>query len=144
MPYKVNGHPVLFQLSYELPYGDIAETGTPLTAALQAWRQWRAGDLQITDALRTAIPTMPPAIQIAAELILNRSAFTGRDIVPEGETNKEAAKLLGFHLARFVLPSLVSKTVIPGGEFQRAVQAALPGGATGQTPSGREALPLRE
>lgn len=144
MPYKVNGHPVLFQLSYELPYGDIAETGTPITGALDAWRKWRRGDFSITEALRTAIPTMPPALQIAAELILNRSAFTGRAIVPEGETNAEAVKLLGFHLARFVLPSIASKTIVPGGEFQRAIQAALPGGATGQTPSGREALPLRE
>lgn len=144
LPYNINGKPVLFQLSYELPYGDIAESGTPPTAALEAWRRWQRGDLRIDEALRTAIPVMPPVLQIAAEVLLNRAAFTGRNIVPEGETNRKAAELLSFHVARFVLPSIASKTLVPGGEFQRAVEAALPGGATGQLPSGREALPLRE
>lgn len=141
-PFVLNGHPVLFDLTYELAYGDIAEAGTPITALAQAVRRVRAGEFDPGELLRDLIPFMTPLGQVAAELALNRSAFTGREIFPEGETPRQKVKLIGQHAARFAAPSILSKTILPGGELRRSIEAALPGGSTGVSPSGREPLPL--
>jgi hypothetical protein len=142
LPLRVNGHPVLYDLGYELPYGDIAETGTPLTAFFHFARQLASGNLDVAESMRTLTPLLPPAVQVVAELLLNRSGFTGQKIAPEGETPRKQAELYGAHVVRFAAPSIVSKTVLPGGEMFRAIQAARPGGATGVSPSGVPALPL--
>jgi hypothetical protein len=141
LPWRVNGHPVLYDLTYELPWGDIAESGTPAAAVLQLVRAIRAGE-PLEDALRSLTPFLTPAGQVAAEIILNRSAFQGRPVytpvAPPGQQAGEIAQ----HLVRFAAPGIIAKTVLPGGELRRAIEGTLPGGRSGVTPGGAPPLPL--
>lgn len=143
LPFKVNGHPVLFDLSFELAFGDIGESGTPATAVLTLVRRLRAGE-PLDDVLREVTPFGTPLVQVAAEIILNRSAFQGREVFTPQVSAKQQAGEIAQHLARFAAPGIVSKTVLPGGELRRSIEGAVLGGRTGLTPGGIPPLPVAQ
>lgn len=135
LPIRINGHPVLYDLTYELPWGDIGESGTPASAVVQLVRRVRAGE-SLDSALRELSPFLTPAGQVMAEILLNRSAFQGREIYEKEAPPARQATQAAQHLLRFAAPSVISKTVLPGGELRRALEGAIPGGRSGVTPGG--------
>jgi len=128
-PVIINGHPVLLDLTYILPWGDIGEGGSIPSAI--------AKTIQGSPDLRDFLPLLTPFGQTAAELGLNRSAFTQRDIVPEGETAGKAWEERARYVGRQILPSWVPAALYPSGQLHRTITGKV--SRTGEPPQ-----PLRQ
>src|SRR3990167_2090470 len=91
------GLPIFYDLSYELFFGDIGEAGTPIGTVVAALQ----GNAPKTAAISTLLT---PIGQVAAEIALNKSLFTGQPVAQPEEV-KTAAGLR--HVARAMLPGPV-------------------------------------
>jgi hypothetical protein len=95
MPWNdANGAPVFLDIRRFIPAGDVVDLGQ--THAVIPWSP-------------VAVPGGPLAV--IAELLMNKSQFTGRTIVKETDTAVETAGKVADHLYKAVAPNLV---ILPG------------------------------
>jgi len=121
MPWNdANGSPVFLDIRRFIPVGDIFDLGQTHSAV---------------PVLPFAIPGGPLAVM--AELIANRSQFTGRDINKETDTGFETATKVFDHLFKALAPNIV---FLPG---TYAFKAVMDAGSGRTDPFGREqSLPM--
>jgi len=136
--FLINGKRVLWDLNYELAYGDLGELRNPLAYIM--------GLINGEDNPQ-ATALLTPFGQLAAEVLLNKSAYTGLP-VSKGESKRERISNVLVHGTRALGPSWLSRLLPttqyqPGGELARTIEAALPGGSTGKSISGQLATPAR-
>lgn len=112
--------PIVWDLTYNLPWGDIAEGG------------WLGGVVPPQVALSN------PALKMPAELLLNKNSFTGREIVRRSDTTGERIEKGAEHIYRTLTPPLM-----PGNYNARALWSMFTGkpNARGDISSPIQAIP---
>lgn len=88
-----HGRPQYYDATYELVFGDIGESGTPVRAIV--------GLLNGTAPREELLPLLTPLGQLVAEWALNKSGFTGQELRRKGETTLRSGVR---QVARFALP----------------------------------------
>jgi hypothetical protein len=116
-----------------MPWNDAH--GSPVFLDIRRWIP--VGDIFDTGQTHSAVPVLPMAIPggplaVLAELLFNRSQFTGREITKDTDTGVEKAKKVFDHLYKAIAPNLLG---LPGTYATKGVVDA----ATGKTDAfGRE------
>ena len=113
LPFKDKyGQIQLLDLTYILPWGDIGETGG-LGSEIPGLR--KAG------GLTRQMPLLgSPLIQTVAEIGLNKSTFTGKEIYHPWDSSAKAAEKISLYIYRQIAPSLA-----PGGYGETRLRKAI-------------------
>lgn len=122
-----DGNPVIWDLTYNMPWGDIGEQGNLI-------------DVPVVGSIAERFIGGNPALKIPIELMMNKNAFTGKEIYVEGVDDGLRSSIPGLSERRTKQLSHIGKSLAPGIALNLPpVLSSLSGG---KTKSGDELDPV--